>query len=363
MKIVAKLLIAILLSLFTANASYCQSNAPVQLPRTSINGSMDIKFNTRNGSGNTDVYTINSVNVCNAALFHGTVNASASSTGYVHDAPGMVKYSIDCDLVNQKNPSATPLNVGKLTGTVPVDVMNHYNFSDGDLTCSILQHGRAQAFDSKFSGTAIGKPPKKKLGYWASFKKQAQEAIQFTRKVNGKATSVTLKNYDIMEFRGHALATGPTQSYPEAMVNGTMYYDYNPRNTWFLRDIRVSYAEGGTEHTDILSGTVRWIEDKERDKNGLGYYEFDIRYNEPTTQAESAPFESIQDDAAFFETDNNVSSLTGRMNYRDTFGGKDQSVIASQVQFDLVGNKLTKQQAMYTAKLILFSAIVPWNAE
>lgn len=330
------------------------------LPPTSIRGTMDIKFNTRN-SGKTDDYDIK-VDVCHTAFFHGLVNAAASSTGYVHDAPGYVKYDIDCDLFNPKNPNTAPMNVGRLIGSVPVDVQNHYNFKDGDLTCSILQHGRAQAFDSKFTGVAVGKPPKKKVVYWASFKKQAQEAITFTRKVNGKPVSVTLKNYDIMEFRQHTLAQGPTPAYPEATVNGTLYYDYNPRNSWFLRDIRVSYADGGIEHTDILSGTVRWVKDKEYDKNGVSYYDFDIRFNEPA-QSDAASFDATQDDSAFFETDSSVANLTGRMNYRDTFGGKDTSVIASQIQFDLTGNRITKQQAMYTAKLILFSAIVPWNAE
>jgi hypothetical protein len=47
--------------------------------------------------------------------------------------------------------------------------------------------------------------------------------------------------------------------------------------------------------------------------------------------------------------------------YKDTLAG--ETVSSSAVTVDLKGNKLSKQQAMYLAKLLFISFAVPLNAE
>jgi hypothetical protein len=49
------------------------------------------------------------------------------------------------------------------------------------------------------------------------------------------------------------------------------------------------------------------------------------------------------------------------MSYKDTMSG--DVVAASSVKVALVGNQMTKQQAMYMFKQLFLSAIVPLNAE
>jgi hypothetical protein len=332
-------------------------------PETFIKGDIAIKFNTRTNTGSdgkvkegvADKYTL-SVNVANSALFRGTIQHTpyiASLVGSSQQAH--LDYVLDCDVVNPKNPSQTR-NVGRLFGTVPVDDKNICRFADGNLKLVVFPVGTAKGFESTFKGLAVGKPPASSEGFLSKLKK---EALSITKSINGKSVAISVTKYDKMEFQSHVLAAGPVQIYPEALVNGSMIYDYG-RTAWYFDNVTITYALDGRQYQDKLTGNIRWIESANRASSGEGEYQFDVRVNEPA-QTEASVFTGPADESAFFSTDESIPALTGVMKYKDALAG--ETVTASAVTVDLKGNKLTKQQAMYLAKLLLLSAVVPLNAE
>lgn len=329
---------------------------------TFIKGDLNIRFNSRqlNADGKiregvSDVYTMN-VNVSDSALFRGTIEQRPTIAGtFGVSQAGQLTYAIDCDVVNPKNPTQTR-NVGKLYGVAPVDQNNVYRFADGAVRVSVFPIGAAKGFESKFSGLALGKPPAKSDGLLAKIQR---EAISITRNVKGAATAISITKYDKMEFQNLVLPAGPVQIYPEATVNGSMIYDYG-RSAWYFHNVSVSYSIDGRALQDKLTGNIRWVETANRKTSGEGEYQFDIRVNEPPP-SEASVFAAAADESAFFATDDLINALVGTMKYKDTMVG--ETVTSSAVNIALVGNKLTKNQAMYLCKLLFITAVVPLNAE
>lgn len=344
----------ILLALFCATALQAQTTtAPVQ---TFIKGDLDIKYNTRTQTdsdgkpkvGALDVYTLN-VNVNNSAIFRGTITQTPLIIGGLLSSvqqAGSLKYDMFCDVVNPANPAQTK-QVGRISGTVPVDADGVYRYQDGNLAVMVNQIGGARSFDSKFGGLAMGKPPVKAKGLL--------DSLNISKLVNGQTMTIVVKKYDKMEFKNHVLAAGPVQIYQEVTVNGKMIYDYD-RMAWYFKNLTIAYVVDGMQKVDNISGSILWAEPKK----GSGQYQFDVRVNEPPP-SESAVFASASDESSFFQTDTSIPSLSGTMQYTDTDSG--DTTTASTVKIDLVGNKLTKQQAMCLCKLLVFSAIVPMNAD
>jgi hypothetical protein len=336
---------------------------PPAAPDVFIKGELAIKFNTRTNlaadgkvkEGVSDKYTL-AVNVANSALFRGTIQHTPSISSLVGSSQlAHLDYAIECDVVNPKNPSQTR-NVGRLFGTVPVDDKNVSRFTDGNLKLVVFPVGTAKGFESNFKGLALGKPPASAEGFMSKLKK---EALNITKSINGKSVAIAVTKYDKMEFQSHLLAAGPVQIYPEATVNGSMIYDYG-RTAWYFDNVTITYSVDGRQFQDKLTGNIRWIESANRAASGEGEYQFDIRVNEPA-QTEASVFSGPADESAFFSTDEALPALTGVMKYKDALSG--EKVTASAVTVDLKGNKLTKQQAMNLAKLLLISAVVPLNAE
>lgn len=349
---------------FLSLATLAGAQQPAAAPSdTFIKGEASIKFNTRtsldsNGKvreGVSDKYTL-SVNVSNSALFHGNISHLPNIAGLVGTSQqAKLDYTVECDVVNPKNPSQTK-NVGRLFGSVPIDDKNVYRFADGSLKLVVFPVGTAKGFESAFKGLALGKPPASSEGFLSKLKK---EAMNITKSVNGKSVSISVTKYDKMEFQQHVLASGPVQIYPETSVSGSMIYDYG-RTAWYFDNVTVVYSVDGRQYSDKLTGNIRWIEAPNRAASGEGEYQFDIRVNEPA-QTEASVFSGPADESAFFSSDDAIPALTGSMKYKDTMSG--ESVIASTITIDLKGNKLTKQQAMYLAKLLFLSLVVPLNAE
>jgi hypothetical protein len=138
-----------------------------------------------------------------------------------------------------------------------------------------------------------------------------------------------------------------------------MIYDYG-RTAWYFDNVTVTYVIDGRQYQDKLTGNIRWIESPSRASNGEGEYQFDVRVNEPA-QSEASVFTGPADEAAFFATDDAIPALTGVMKYKDTLVG--DTVTASAVTVDLKGNKLSKQQTMYLAKLLLMTCVIPLNSD
>jgi len=342
----------------------CAIGATAQTTNTPlvIKGNIDINYNTRQQPGVKnvrDVYNVN-VNVANSALFTGTITDTPQIIeGLISKSVTQkrsLNYDINCDVVNPKNPTQTR-NVGRMYGKVGIDSDGTYRYDAGNLTVDILPIGNAGGFSSKFTGTALGKP----LGRPANFLDNLKcQTVNITRNINGKTMTVALKKYDKMEFRQHVIGAGPVAIYQPVTVNGEMLYDYD-KSCWFFNNVTMQYADNGMVKIDRLSGTIRWVESKQRKQNGEGEYQFDIRVNEPPPSATAAFETKATDESAFFETDTTVPALSGTMKYKDTLRG--ETTMSSKVTIDLVGNNITKQQVMSLNKVIIFSSVVPMNAD
>ncbi len=349
---IKSLILAAALTLAIAIGATAQTN----LPTLPVKGTLDIKYNTRNAPGMrgvTDVYNI-AVNVAGGALFQGTITDTPQLIeGWVSKEVTQKRslyYDVNCDLVNPKNPSQTK-NVGRLYGKVGIDSDGTYRYDNGSLVVDILPIGNGSQLSSKFGGTAIGKPLSRPSNWLETLK---CSTVNITRNINGKTTTIALKKYDKMDFRQHIVGAGPLVAYQPVTVNGEMLYDYD-KNCWFFNNITLQYAEAGRIKIDRLTGTIRW--DKKTSE-----YAFDVRVNEPAPDA-AAAFETTAstDESAFFENDTTIPALVGTMKYKDTLKG--DTTVASLVTIDLAGHNLTKQQVMALTKTIIFSAVVPMNAD
>ena len=126
-----------------------------------------------------------------------------------------------------------------------------------------------------------------------------------------------------MYRKAHELAKGPAEIYPHTMVMGRLDYDYETGN-WLTDGIHFKYNMDGKDVEDVVTGTIKWIEDNDRQTNGKGHYEFNLRFNEDknkTAKSESDAFDKMKEEDAFFAVDNTVPSLTGKVEYVDTFSG------------------------------------------
>lgn len=331
-----------------------------------IKGKLDIKFETRvkaDESGKPE-FGVKDEYVCDLTAadtvsFQGKVTRLPTIfSSYVgrEQQAGALSYDLSLIIRNPANLSQTR-SVGKMVGTVPIDKQGVYLFDKGNLRVAVNAVGKSPSFESAYRGQAAGRPPKND----SSLARAKKSAITMTRQVRGKAVKIAVTDYDIMSYRDLVLAAGPAQSYPESKVNGDVVYDYE-RSVWFFRGATLSYTADGKQFADKLSGNIRWVENPNRKDNGEGQYEFDVRINEPEqASTEAAAFQAASDEAAFFDTDPNLASLTGMMKYKDQMRG--ESVVASAVTIDLVGNKLTKQQVVALTKLIFLVNVAPMNDE
>lgn len=335
-------------------------------PVNTVKGKLDIQFNSRiqlddSGkpkAGVKDVYTFD-LQVVDTAIFQGTIEhlpTILSDTLGMEKQAGVLNYNLNLLVANPANLSQKRA-VGKLVGGVQIDKNGVYNYDKGTLRIAVDAAGTAAGFESAFRGTAAGKPPKTSSTL-AKIKKQAQT---LTRKVQGKTVKLVVTDYDIMTLNGLVLAAGPVKTYPDTTVNGEMLYDYE-RSAWYFRGLTMTYQVDGKPVTDKLTGNIKWIESPQRKTNGEGEYQFDVRFNEPEEKSgETAVFQPVDDEAAFFAVDKTMPSLTGTAKYKDQMRG--ETVASSAVAIDLTGNNLNKQQVMNATKLIWLVAVVPVNAE
>ena len=336
-------LFAIILAGFVSISAFAQTPVP---PPTFVKGSINIQFESRQKPDVekiTDKYNFN-LNVSNSVLFKGLIEYRPFiKSTFSANQNAQLTYDIDADIINPKNPTQTR-NVGKVLGVVPISENNVYDFAGGNAKINVFGAGNARGFESKFSGQALGKPPAK-----SGFAAIQQEAI---RLVNSKGGSVTLAKYDKLEFVSVLIPAGPSGNYPDTVISGNFLYEYE-KGSWYLHNITISYTLDNKRIQDTLTGNIRW-------KNGQ--YDFDIRVNEalPSEAAVFAPAVAA-DESAFFAEDTESQGVTGTVKYKDTKAGN--RVIASVVDVDLKGNRISKQQIMAITKLVFFVAVVPFNAE
>lgn len=357
----------LLLSLIAAAAFALAAMAQAPIPATTakspqVTGTFNIAYNTRTQrdgdkpkDGVADRYTL-SINAADSVIFRGTIDHQPFLKNKVsRNQPGQLTYGLEVVAVNPANPTQTR-PVGRLYGTVPISDQNLYSFGEGNVQFGINRIGRAEAFESKFTGQAQGKPPAE-TGFLAKVKKETQT---ITRQVKGQTVAIAVKRYDQMEFKNLVVGAAPTGLYPEVTVNGVLLYDYD-RTCWLLQNLTLTYvAPDGRQTTDRLTGSIRWIEAANRKTTGEGSYEFDCRVNEPPPSG-AAVFATATDVDAFFASDNEAPSLTGSMRYKDTMSG--DTVTSSAVTIALTGNRLSAPQVVNLVKVLFLVGLVPLNAE
>ncbi|MDB6148814.1 MAG: hypothetical protein JWQ44_262 [Chthoniobacter sp.] len=330
-----------------------------------ISGTMDIDFRSRKSlddkgrpaKGAADQYTV-AMNVAQTTEFKGTIQRLPSVAGFLgtEAQKGQLNYSVDLSVLNPANITQKK-TVGKWVGTVPIAANGEYRVEgmpDSPLRIAVDAIGKTQAFTDKFGGKLFGKS------------KKPASAVTYIRKMAGKEVKVEVKNTDPMRFEALALAMGPAQNYPRATVNGNLDYDYETGN-YYTNGIRFNYQSNGKETQDVVTGSIKWVEDPNRESNGKGQYEFNLRWNEgsakpATTEADA--FAKMSDEEAFFAVDNTVPSLTGTVSYEDTMTTVADKKVpsASKVKYALSANQLTKAQVMNFFKLWLI-CVGPTNDE
>jgi hypothetical protein len=340
-----------------------------------ISGTMDIDFTTRTNLDTTgdlkkgspalgakDTYKLD-VTVANSAQFTGTITRQPNLYSKIiskKKQEAQLNYSLDLTVLSQRDPKQKK-TVGKWVGTLPIDTdSGAYDLSGGKAKDSALRVaidtvGKQAQFQENFDGKLIGKAEKK----------EGLASYTYKRLVGDRTVQVVVKKSDPMRFENLTLAKGPVEIYPRTIVRGRLDYDYETGN-YYTDGIKFNYTLDGKEYEDTITGSIKWIEDKDRATNGKGYYDFNLRFNEAKNKkatGEGAAFEKMSDEDAFFAVDNSIPALSGRINYVDTMGGGDgKTVVSSKVTYALHANKLTKQQIMNFFKLWLI-AVGPTNDE
>ncbi len=339
-----------------------------------IAGTMDIDFGTRTkldssgdlkeGSaavGAQDIYKF-SLRVAQTTEFTGEITRQPNlftKTLQRRKQDASLGFSIDLSVLNPKDMKQKK-TVGKWVGLVPIDTASGaFDLAGGTakerpLRIAVDAVGKASAFQDPFAGRLVGKAEKK----------ETLAAYSFKRLVGNKTVTITVKQSDPMRFESIALAKGRAEIYPRTMVTGRLDYDYETGN-WYTDGIRFRYMLDGKEFEDVVTGSIKWVEDSDRAVNGKGFYDFNLRWNEEknkTAGNESKAFEAMSEEDAFFAVDNTIPCMTGRISYVDSMISGSETPGSSKVIFGLNANKLSKQQIMNFFKLWML-AVGPTNDE
>jgi len=336
---------------------------------------MDIQFNTRTSQdssgdllenspalGVQDKYTFN-ISVAKTTEFSGDITRQPNLyTKNLRRRKQGAALGFNVNLA-VKNPRdlKQKKNIGKMVGGVPVDEKNGAYLLDGGgvqgvspLRIVVDTAGAQQGFSDNFGGRIYGKAEKK----------DTLAGYTYKRLVGDKTVEVKVTKVDPMRFENVQLAKGPSTAYPRCAVSGRLDYDYETGN-WLTDGIKFRYNMNGQDVEDVVTGTIKWVEDPDRATNGKGHYEFNLRFNEDKNKpgkTEAAAFEKLSAEEAFFAVDEDLPSLTGRIDYVDTFISGGTTPSASKVAYHLKANKLTRQQIMNFTKLWLL-CVSPTNDE
>jgi hypothetical protein len=339
-----------------------------------IAGTMSITFNTHTSKDTTGDLVAGSpaIGVKDLYKFDLTVAKTTNFSGEITRQPNLftstlrrrkqdaeLAYAIDLAVMNPRDLKQRRV-VGKWVGRIPIDQASGAfdlaggSAKDSPLRIAVDTVGRAQGFEERFGGRLVGKAEKK----------DGLAGYTYKRLVGGKEVSFVVKRSDPMRFENIQLAMGPATVYPRSIVSGRLDYDYETGN-WITDGIRFRYSLDGKEIEDIVTGTIKWVEDPDRASNGKGYYDFNLRFNEEKNKSatgEGAAFEGAAGEDAFFAVDNTIPCLTGRISYTDSFASDGETVTTSQIVYDLDANKLTKQQIVNFFKLWMV-CVGPTNDE
>jgi hypothetical protein len=349
----------------------------VNMPNAIV-GKMTIDFQTRKQLtdentpqvGAADTYKID-LTVAGTTQFVGSIKRLPNLKkwlGYKTAQEGGLQYDIDVFVLNpafagkpefDANNPKHRRSVGKMTGNIALDPTGKYD--PAALRMAISQAGTASAFESKARGLYYGKG--------AEASKAHAKAFEFVRTIGTRVVKLKAEDPDPLRFEGLVIPAGPAAVYVEKTVNGNLVYDYETGN-YFTSDLTFTPAAGSP---DKVTGSIKWSEDPQREANGKGRYEFNLRWNEDRNKPkadETAAFGGASEEDAFFAVDNSVPCMSGVVQYVDTNfrnvktgSGKMKSMPGdSAVTFALEAFQLTKGQIMDIHKLLLL-IVGPFNDE
>jgi hypothetical protein len=339
-----------------------------------INGTMTIDFKTRTTPDRSGQFVEGSpaAGVQDTYAFDFNVAKTTQYTGKIMRQPTLytkvirsakqkaaISYDTTLSVLNPRD-LKQKRTVGKWVGKIPIDVTTGaYDLAGGKaeesgLRIAVDSIGSSPGFTDFFMGRLIGKAEKK------------VDLTTYTNKrlVGEKTIEVVVKKSDPMKFENMTLAKGPAEIYPRTVVNGRLDYDYETGN-WFTDGIRMKYSFNGKDMEDVITGSIKWVEDPNRATNGKGQYEFNLRFNEDknkSAKTEADAFKGLSDEEKFFAVDNSIPCLTGTVAYVDTMVAGSEAPSSSKVTYKLDANKLSKQQIVNFFKLWLV-CIGPTNDE
>jgi hypothetical protein len=343
---------------------------PNLAPKDAIKGEMNMTFNTRTAAGTEDGEPKRGVkDVYQTTLI---INGNRELTGQITRQPRIKQMRIrtvqqpqyDFDLkwvaliAGQQ-----PRTVGNWLGVMPVDEKTGAFVLDGggdQQRAMRITIDVGTPLNDEFGGRFYGKPEDKSKLSVESFK----------RMWNGKEIEYKYQA-DPPRFDGLVLAEGPDKGrYTRCTVTGSLDYDRGTGN-YFAKNLKMNYSYDGKDYNDTITGTIKWVEDAQRASNGKGKYEFNLRFNEDknTKPLPEDQVTAIADEDAIFAVAKGVPSITGTIEYTDSFSGsvlKDPDgkplPTTSKAVYNLQATDLTKQQVMNFTKLWLI-AVGPTNDE
>lgn len=332
------------------------SVANAQDVKDAITGTMEINFVTRTPAGQTDGSPkIGAQDIYKLDL---TVNGANKFVGQIARQPRIKQFKIRT-IQQPRYDFTINLQVGKFgtvgqwVGPMTIDEkVGAFKLEGADDRVLRIMVDKGQTFTSPFGGEFYGKAEDKSKLAWDTIKRQ----------VAGKTVEKKFQA-DPIRFQQVVLAKGPNpQKYPTASVSGELSFDRETSN-YYAKGLTFNYTYDGKDYSDVVTGTIKWVEDPSRKTNGKGRYEFNLRFNEEKAQkpkTDDQAFANKSDDDLFFAVDSFIPSLNGNVEYQDSMTG--DTVVASKVTYKLQSNKLTDQQVMNFAKMWIL-ACGPTNDE
>lgn len=347
-------------SLMAAPSAFAQSRATTVVPaeKGRVTGEMTIDYASRSerSSSGVDTYELKKLTVADLFIMRGQVQRQ----------PGeRMTYSIKFDVFNPANPGQVATDVAILRGDLPIDKRGRYLPADGNLRIDVV---KGQQTSSRYGGVLQGRRVTKWWDVAERLRAAKTDAEKiYSRVVEGKTVSITVKNPDPLGFESLALAAGPFSYLTAVKVNGNLDYDYELGN-WLTdaNGLNFYYTIADRPYTDRVTGSIRYVEEEGRfaDPTGqmreyTGYYDYNLRWNEQATSQDASFFPSAggqsDPDAFFASNDQTKPGVYGRVYYKDSEDyckkvkndkGEDECVgpTRSEVVYDLKAVGLNYQQ-------------------
>jgi hypothetical protein len=299
------------------------SRATMEIPadKAKVTGSVIIDYNSRSerSQSSVDTYVIQDLAVADLMILKGEIQRIPDQR---------MTYSVRMDVINPQNPTQIARDAAILRGDLPIDADGRYNPEDGRLRLDVVKGNQASY---KFTGDIQGREVARWWQIGKKLKKASAEATKvYSRLIDGKVVSIQVKNPDPLRFEGLGLAAGPFSFLGNAKLSGVFDYDYELGN-WLTDDagLQFTYTVGENVVSDRVTGSIRYVEEagdftdaKGKKQNYTSYYDYNLRFNEPTVNKDAAFFggdtKQADSDAFFSASDQTKPGLYGRVYYLDS---------------------------------------------